>query len=90
MLFRSHPSGDFSLGGDDVLQPAAAGGATCTYAGIGVYSPRLFSGMAGGFMPLRPLLMAAMLTRGLRGELFHGEWHDIGTPQRLAEINAGA
>lgn len=80
-----HPSGDFGLDGDVVV-----GGATqrYTYAGIGVFRPELFAGCQPGRFPLRPLLERAIAARRLRGALYRGTWVDVGTPQRLAELEA--
>ena len=37
---------------------------------------------------LAPLLRAQMASGGISGEHFHGEWDDIGTPQRLGDLEA--
>lgn len=39
--------------------------------------------------PLAPLLRAAMDRGEVSGEVFLGAWTDVGTPERLAELNAG-
>jgi MurNAc alpha-1-phosphate uridylyltransferase len=59
-----------------------------TYSGIGLYDPQLFAAEAPGKKPLRPLLDRAVADVLLQGELFTGLWEDIGTPERLASINA--
>lgn len=79
-----HPSGDFGLRGGlvkDGLQPAY------TYSGIGIYRPELFSVCRPGKAPLAPLLRAAMRENRVSGEFYPGFWTDIGTPQRLREID---
>ena len=82
-----HTSGDFSLDGERVVY--AKGEATFTYAGIGVFSPAFFAEVKPGtIMKLRPLLDAAIATGSLTGERFTGRWVDVGTPQRLAELDA--
>jgi MurNAc alpha-1-phosphate uridylyltransferase len=94
-----HTGGDFSL----LPSPASGGGAggespqrviyangeqTFTYAGIGVFSPSFFADVkAGTVMKLRPLLDAAIAAGTLTGERFAGRWVDVGTPQRLAELD---
>lgn len=83
-----HPLGDFRLDADGRLRRRAAGEAGCTYAGIGVYSPALFSALAPGRLPLRPLLDAAIDAGELGGAFFAGRWCDVGTPERLAELDA--
>jgi len=35
-----------------------------------------------------PLLKRAIAARLLRGEIHHGEWCDVGTPERLAALDA--
>jgi MurNAc alpha-1-phosphate uridylyltransferase len=81
-----HAAGDFSLADGRVTAP---GELTFTFSGIGVYRPALFDGLErGGRAKLAPLLYKAIAARTLGGELFHGRWTDVGTPQRLAELNA--
>ena len=78
--------GDFSLEGERVVY--ANGAQTLTYAGIGVFSPSFFAGVKPGtVMKLRPLLDAAIAGGTLTGERFAGRWVDVGTPQRLAELD---
>ncbi|HMM55604.1 MAG TPA: nucleotidyltransferase family protein [Candidatus Desulfobacillus sp.] len=79
-----HPQGDFFLREGWL---AAAGGARLTFAGIGVYAPALFAGIArGARAALAPLLRAAIDAGAVGGELHEGLWLDVGTPGRLAEL----
>ncbi len=81
-----HSGGDFSLAGERVV--FAGGEETLTYAGIGVFSPSFFRGVPpGAVMKLRPLLDAAIAAGALTGERHGGRWVDVGTPQRLAELD---
>lgn len=81
-----HVAGDFSLDGEHVV--FAHGEQTLTYAGIGVFSPAFFAGVQPGtVMKLRPLLDAAVAAGTLTGERHTGRWVDVGTPQRLAELD---
>ena len=81
-----HAGGDFSLDGERVIY--ANGEQTLTYAGIGIFSPSFFAGvLPGTVMKLRPLLDAAIAAGTLTGERFAGRWVDVGTPQRLAELD---
>ncbi|MGB5651644.1 MAG: mannose-1-phosphate guanylyltransferase, partial [Sedimenticolaceae bacterium] len=57
-----------------------------TYSGIGVYSPALFAGCEAGAFPLAPLLREAMTAGRVSGGHHRGRWVDVGTPQRLAEL----
>lgn len=81
-----HTAGDFSLDGDRVV--AASSEQTLTYAGIGIFSPSMFAAVASSQpMKLRPLLDAAIAAGTLAGERYAGRWVDVGTPQRLAELD---
>jgi len=82
-----NPKGDFALQGSTVQQPCADDSAL-TFSGIGVYHPDLFKGLqAGQVAKLAPLLREAMAAGKVQGELFDGFWMDIGTPERLEELN---
>jgi N-acetyl-alpha-D-muramate 1-phosphate uridylyltransferase len=82
-----HAGGDFGLAGERVVF-AAPEAPTYTYAGIGVFSPAFFGNVpAGQPLKLRPLLDAAIRLGTLTGERFGGRWVDVGTPQRLAELD---
>jgi N-acetyl-alpha-D-muramate 1-phosphate uridylyltransferase len=80
-----HPRGDFGLEGDFVVEREAD---RFTYTGVGVYRPALFAGYAPGKFPLLPLLKRAIAARRLRGGVYRGEWLDIGSPERLAWLDA--
>ena len=81
-----HAGGDFSLDGQRIVY--AHGGQTVTYAGIAVFSPAFFRDVpVGQPLKLRPLLDAAIAAGTLTGERFAGRWVDVGTPQRLAELD---
>jgi MurNAc alpha-1-phosphate uridylyltransferase len=80
-----HPRGDFALAGGEVSNE---GGARFTFSGIGLYCKRLFAGIApGARAPLAPLLREAADAGKVTGEHFRGRWEDVGTPQRLAELD---
>jgi len=57
-----------------------------TFSGIGVYHPRLFEGQTASVFPLAPLLRQAMKTHQVSGEHYTGAWYDIGTPERLEQL----
>jgi len=81
-----HNGGDFSLDGARVVY--ANGEQTFTYSGIAVFTPAFFAGVKpGSIMKLRPLLDAAIAAGKLTGERHTGRWVDVGTPQRLAELD---
>ena len=81
-----HNSGDFSLDGARVVY--ANGEQTFTYSGVAVFTPSFFAEVKpGSIMKLRPLLDAAIAAGTLPGERHTGRWVDVGTPQRLAELD---
>jgi len=79
-----HPEGDFQLNGRRL---SAEGKRKLTFSGIGLYQPDLFADSPDGAFSLAPLLRGAMQAGQVSGEYFQGRWLDIGTPQRLAELN---
>jgi MurNAc alpha-1-phosphate uridylyltransferase len=82
-----HPRGDFALDHGRLRTDDA--GERLTFAGIGVYRPELFASVpAGGRAPLAPLLREAAAGGRAGAELHPGRWVDVGTPQRLAELDA--
>ncbi|MCB1888993.1 MAG: nucleotidyltransferase family protein [Rhodocyclaceae bacterium] len=81
-----HPDGDFHL--DAAGRLTQAGKPLLTFAGVGVYQPVLFDGVRDGdAAPLGPLLRAAMDAGLVSGQRHDGLWLDIGTPQRLSELD---
>lgn len=82
-----HTGGDFCLTGARVRNE---GFPRYTFAGIGVYSPQLFSELPAGRYPLAPLLRSAAAQDRVGGQLYTGIWIDVGTPQRLSEAQLRA
>ena len=93
-----HPHGDFSLQDDGHV--VSDGASRLTFAGIGLYRPALFDrwrdiiGNAPGVdevpprFKLAPVLRAAMARDAVSGEHHRGRWTDVGTPARLAQLDA--
>jgi MurNAc alpha-1-phosphate uridylyltransferase len=79
-----HPNGDFVLREGRLHDEPAP---RLTFAGIGVYRPSLLDGQTDGTFSMVPLLREAMRRGEVSGEHYRGVWVDIGTPQRLADIN---
>lgn len=85
------PQGDFALTPQGrVLRKdtAPAGTPTYTYSTIGLYRPEMVDGIAPGQKAaLRPSLERAIDAGRLAGRVYTGPWTDVGTPQRLLELN---
>jgi MurNAc alpha-1-phosphate uridylyltransferase len=90
-----HPDGDFALDAQGSVHDT--GTARLTFSGIGVYRPALLQSLREVADPtpantgpprfkLAPLLRAAMAGDAVSGSHFRGRWTDVGTPQRLAEL----
>ena len=80
-----HPDGDFALT-DGLLD---AGRRSLTFSGIGVYRPELFAGLdPDAPAKLAPLLREAAARGRVGAELHDGRWIDVGTPERLAAVDA--
>ncbi|EKP0259783.1 nucleotidyltransferase family protein [Aeromonas sobria] len=77
-----HPTGDFALQQGRVMDTPAF-----TFSGVGLYDPAAFAGLAGGARKLAPLLRAWMAQGRVGGSLLAGEWRDIGTVERLRELD---
>ncbi|WP_429124057.1 N-acetylmuramate alpha-1-phosphate uridylyltransferase MurU [Aeromonas allosaccharophila] len=77
-----HPSGDFALQAGRVMDTPAF-----TFSGVGLYDPAAFAGLAGGARKLAPLLRDWMAQGRVGGSMLAGEWRDIGTVDRLRELD---
>ena len=75
--------GDFQLAEGRVSE---AGDAKLTYSGVGLYRKALFDDCRAGKFPLAPLLRTAMQQHRVSGQLLNGEWIDVGSPQRLQQL----
>ncbi|MBB4818527.1 MurNAc alpha-1-phosphate uridylyltransferase [Pseudomonas alcaligenes] len=80
-----HPGGDFILD-QGVVRDGVPGQLGLTYSGIAVLHPALFEGSSAGAFKLAPLLRQAMGEGRVSGEHFTGRWVDVGTHERLAEV----
>jgi len=58
-----------------------------TFSGVAVYRPSFFADCEPGRFSVAPMLRSAADTSTLTGDVYEGKWQDVGTPQRLAEIN---
>ncbi len=80
-----HPEGDFHLAHDGRVH--AKGEPRLTFAGISLVDPTLVADEPPGAFALAPLLRRAMAEGRVRGHHHRGEWVDVGTPDRLAELD---
>jgi MurNAc alpha-1-phosphate uridylyltransferase len=79
-----HPNGDFGLHGSRVTDTAPK----WTFSGIGLYRPVLFANIPrGSKAPLAPMLREQIALGKASGERHSGIWVDVGTPQRLDELD---
>lgn len=95
-----NPQGDFALAPDGLAQVAHENNTHLpryTYSTIALFKKALFAAPwcsiaagnpQGQAAPLAPVLRAAMQDGRVSASLYTGRWTDVGTPQRLAEINA--
>jgi MurNAc alpha-1-phosphate uridylyltransferase len=79
-----NPRGDMGLAADRVTTAPPH----LTYANIALLSPRLFAGEAPGRRKLFPWLFRAVEAGRISGERFAGRWHNVGTPEELARLDA--
>ncbi len=77
--------GDFWLSAGRVVEE---GGERLTYSGIALLRPELLAGAEGGRFPLLPWLTRAREAGRLGAQKHAGRWVDIGTPERLAQLDA--
>ena len=92
-----HPKGDFALDPSGLLHNEASAQAPqrSTYSTMGLYRAAFFASLPAGnpqglVVPLVPLMRQAIDNGQMSGELYQGEWEDVGTPERLAQINNAA
>lgn len=81
-----HPNGDFGIDSTGLVHEQAS--ELLTFSGIGLYSPKLFHNLPAGSRKLGLLLRQAITKQHISGQKFSGFWMDIGTPERLQELNA--
>jgi MurNAc alpha-1-phosphate uridylyltransferase len=81
-----HPEGDFAL---ENFSIANEGTPRFTFSGIGVYRPELFDSVAAGSSAkLAPILREHANRHRIGGEVYRGDWTDVGTVERLEQLNA--
>jgi MurNAc alpha-1-phosphate uridylyltransferase len=87
-----HPSGDFGLAADGfgLADEPGPDGQRWTYANLALCRASVVEGIAAGTRAaLGPRLYDGMRRRAITAEVYPGEWHNVGTPEQLAALNAG-
>jgi N-acetyl-alpha-D-muramate 1-phosphate uridylyltransferase len=83
-----HPRGDFGIDAHGMAVSDAD--ERLTWSSVGLFRAELVAGVTpGNKAALRPSLDAAIAERRVSAERWNGEWTDVGTPERLAALNAG-
>lgn len=59
-----------------------------TFSGVSIYRPEFFADCTPGRFSVVPMLRAAADADKISGSIYSGLWRDVGTPERLAELNA--
>lgn len=76
-----YPAGDFTCAADGLLGLASDG--RYTFGNIGIYHPDLFAGCSPGHFRLGHLLIEKIKQQQVTGEVYQGEWANIGTLEQL-------
>ena len=81
--------GDFAINNGLASEQPVGEADKYTFAGISVMSPRLVDGLVPGQpAALAPLLKQAMIKFQITAEVITDNWIDVGTPERLTQVNA--
>ncbi|MFL6674693.1 MAG: N-acetylmuramate alpha-1-phosphate uridylyltransferase MurU [Massilia sp.] len=81
-----NPGGDFGL---TMYTLSNDGEPKWNFANIGVYRPEMFDGIkAGEFVKLGPLMRKYVDLKRVGGEIYDGQWVNVGTARQLEELNA--
>lgn len=87
-----NPDGDFGLAASGLIcdkQTALSNHVqTYTYCGVGLYRPSMFRALQSGPRALGPILREHAQEHRILGSLCSGLWVDVGTPERLEQLNS--
>jgi MurNAc alpha-1-phosphate uridylyltransferase len=78
-------SGDFAIVDGRICN---GGEPMFTFSGVSIYRPEFFADCTPGRFSVVPMLRAAADADRISGSIYSGLWRDVGTPERLAELNA--
>jgi MurNAc alpha-1-phosphate uridylyltransferase len=88
-ITRKEYAGGFTAAAQRPFRSLNPQSSILTFSGIGIYQPVLFKDIPrGSIAPLAPLLRAQIALGKVSGEHHQGFWADVGTPQRLAELDS--
>jgi MurNAc alpha-1-phosphate uridylyltransferase len=82
---QDNSSGDFAIVDGRIRND---GEPMFTFSGVSVYRPDFFTDCTPGRFSVVPMLRAAADADRISGSIYSGLWRDVGTPERLAELNA--
>lgn len=80
-----NPNGDFALSSSGLI---TNGSEQFTFSGIAVYQRQFFDNIDEDVSALGPLIRQHIIDETVSGEVYSGQWFDIGTPQRLEQLDA--
>lgn len=78
-----NPAGDFALKDGRISNAESP---RLTFSGLSIHRPKFFAGCSPGHFPLLPLWRGAAQKGSLTGEIHSGLWSDVGTRERLADL----
>lgn len=84
-VLEDKTNGDFAVVEDRIRNE---GDPMLTFSGVSIYRPEFFANCTPGRFSVVPMLRAAADADRISGSVYSGLWRDVGTPQRLAELNA--
>jgi len=83
-----NPSGDFDVTEDNKLtQKRIEISNSYTFSGIALYQQSIFSSLASGKQALKPVFDKLIASKQVEAVIYQGQWTDVGTPERLQELN---
>lgn len=82
-----NPNGDFAIQNNSFLGDREQDKDSYTFSGIALYQKALFATLDSGKQPLLPVFKTAIAQQKLEAQVYSGQWCDVGTPERLAQIN---
>jgi len=80
-----NPNGDFGIDETNWLNLESAG--KLTFSGVALYKKSIFTSLGSGKCALAPVLHALITRQNLEGVEHKGVWVDVGSPERLTELN---